>query len=390
MKKTLSIIFILCLILSLSACTELGENFNNSTPNSMNVNATPDITVSSENSSTVTSSKIPSSSEVPSSSVVDESSSKPPVKKKKTFKIKLSFAGDVMIASSDTMTYKGSFTQYADENTPDYFLSGVQSIFANDDFTTVNLENVLSDDEELEKRDKGEGRAFWFRAPTDYTKILTMGSVEGVSIANNHTYDYGYKGYKDTTAAVKAAGLNYGNFEEIMYYEKNGFKIAVICYGLWRPNGVPTIKNLLKKAEKNSDYQILYFHGGEEGIYAPEEWKIEACHELVDAGADLIIGNHPHVLQPREIYKDTEIIYSLGNFCFGGNKKPKKNTIIYQMELTVNKKSLKVTNEKSSIIPCYVYEGNWNNYKPCLIKDKKEKKQVLDFMNGIEKSPYLS
>ena len=60
------------------------------------------------------------------------------------------------------------------------------------------------------------------------------------------------------------------------------------------------------------------------------------------------------------------------------------------MELTVNKKTLKVTNEKSSIIPCYVYEGNWNNYKPCLIKDKKEKKQVLDFMNGIEKSPYLS
>lgn len=382
MKKYLSIFLVLCTVFTFSSCTVLEENFNNSTPNSQNVNAVPNTTVSSENSSTL------SSSEIPSSSEVSESSSKTPTKK--NFTIKLSFAGDVMIANSDTMTYKGSFTQYADENTPDYFLSEVQSVFANDDFTTVNLENVLTDNEELEKRDKGHDRAFWFRAPTDYTQILTIGSVEGVSIANNHTYDYGYEGYKDTTAAVKAAGLNYGNFEEIMYYEKNGFKIAVICYGLWRPNGVPTVKNLIKKAEKNSDYQILYFHGGEEGIYVPEEWKVTACHELVDAGADLIIGNHPHVLQSREIYNDTEIIYSLGNFLFGGNKKPKKNTIIYQMELTVNKKSLKVTKEKSKIIPCYVYEGDWNNYKPCLIKDKKEKQQVLDFMNGKEKSPYLS
>ena len=175
-----------------------------------------------------------------------------------------------------------------------------------------------------------------------------------------------------------------------MYYEKEGFKIAVICYGLWRPNGVPAIKNLIKKAEKNSDYQILYFHGGKERIYAPEEWMVEACHNLVDAGADLIIGNHPHVLQPREIYNDTEIIYSLGNFCFGGNKKPGKNTVIYQMQLTVNKKTLKLTKETSKFIPCYVYSGKLNNYQPCLIKNKAEKQRVIDFMNGKAKSPYLS
>ncbi len=171
--------------------------------------------------------------------------------------------------------------------------------------------------------------------------------------------------------------------------EKEGFKIAVICYGLWRPNGVPTIKNLIKKAEKQSDYQIIYFHGGKERIYEPEDWKIEACHNLVDAGADLIIGNHPHVLQPREIYKNTEIVYSLGNFCFGGNKKPGKNTVIYQMTLTIEKETLKLQQENSEFIPCYVYDGKLNNYQPCLVKDEKEKARVIDFMNGKVKTPYL-
>ena len=243
-------------------------------------------------------------------------------------------------------------------------------------------------DQELEESKKDHDPAYWFYSKTANTKILTAGSVEGVSIANNHTYDYGYQGYKDTTAAVKRAGLNYGNFENIMYYEKQGFKIAVICYGLWRPNGVPIIKNLIKNAEEKSDYQIIYFHGGEERIYKPEEWKVEACHNLVDAGADLIIGNHPHVLQPREIYKGVEIVYSLGNFCFGGNKKPGKNTVIYQMQLTVNSHSLAVESEKSKFFPCYVYPDNLNNYQPCLITDKAEKQKVINFMNGKSASPY--
>ncbi len=399
MKKYLSIVLILCIILGCSGCADIKSDFNSSqtlSPNSQDVNARPDSTSSEESSitSNITSSTISSEASSIISSENTPTMSKEevatnPANKGKTFDILLSFAGDVMLANSDTTTYKGSFTEYTDNNPPEYFLKAVQSVFAKDDFTIVNLENVLTD-EELEKSEKDHSPAYWFKSPTANTKILTESSVEGVSLANNHVYDYGYKGYKHTTDAVKASGLNYGNFEKIMYCEKEGFKIAVICYGLWRANGVPAIKNLIKKASKNSDYQIVFFHGGKERIYAPEEWKIEACHQLVDAGADLIIGNHPHVLQPREVYKDTEIVYSLGNFLFGGNKKPGKNTIIYQMKLTINAKTLKLKAQKSKIIPCYVYDGNWNNYQPCLIKDKAEKKQVLDFMNGKVNSPYLS
>lgn len=263
----------------------------------------------------------------------------------------------------------------------------MQSVFANDDFTTINLENVFTD-KELKEIDKGYTPAFWFRSKTDNVKIITSSSIEGVSIANNHTGDYGAQGYTDTNETVEKAGINYGNHEKIMYYEKNGFKIAVVCCGLWSMNELDFVKGKLAEATQKSDYQIIYFHGGKERIYAPEKWKVDACHQLVDAGADLIVGNHPHVLQPLETYKGVEIVYSLGNFCFGGNKKPGRNTVIYQMKLVVDTDSLKVTASKSTLYPCYVFTGEWNNYQPCLIEDKAEKKKVLDFMNGKTDSPY--
>ena len=377
MKKIIYLCIALSLIFTLTGCSYIGDILEDTS-------AFAPSEYETASKEEVLSSQAVSES-LPQETVTEEI---PSQEEPQTFDITLSFVGDVMLACLKNETTKGSFNEYAEKNKPEYFLKEVQSVFANDDFTTVNLENVLTD-EELKESEKDHDPAYWFYSKTDNTKILLNGSVEGVSLANNHTYDYGYKGYKHTTAAVKNAGLNFGNYENIMYYQKEGFKIAVICYGLWRPNGVPILKNLIKKAEKQSDYQIIYFHGGKERIYEPEDWKVEACHNLVDAGADLIIGNHPHVLQPREIYNGTEIIYSLGNFCFGGNKKPGKNTVIYQMKLTVLKESLELEKESSEFIPCYVYDGKWNNYQPCLIKDKKEKARVIDFMNGKAKTPYL-
>ncbi len=371
MKKFISSILIICFILCVSGCKTKSDY--------KNVNASQEKT---ENQSNISVTESEASKE--ESSIIEIPSKEP---EPETFNITLSFVGDTMLACLKNITTKGSFNEFAEKHSPDYFLADVQSVFAKDDFTTVNLENVLTDNE-LKETEKDHDPAYWFRSKTANTKILTEGSVEGVSLANNHTYDYGYKGYLDTTEAVKKAGLKYGNYEEIMYYEKNGYKIAVICYGLWRSNGVPAIKNLIKKAEKQSDYQIVYFHGGKERIYKPEDWKVKACHDLVDAGADLIIGNHPHVLQPREVYKGVEIVYSLGNFLFGGNKKPGKNTIIYQMILTVEADTLTLKAEKSKIIPCYVYDGEWNDYQPLLITDKQEKAKVINFMNGKADTPY--
>ena len=302
-----------------------------------------------------------------------------------TFNFTMTFTGDVMIASSKNQTTSGSFNEYVNQKEPTYFLEKVYPIFAADDFTVVNLENVLTDSN-LKEIKKDHDPAYWYRSKTSNTDILTSSSVECVSLANNHYKDYGTQGCKDTVAAVKNAGLLYGYNDTTFYVEKNGYKIAVICHGLWGEWQANEIVNRIKEAETQSDFQIVYYHGGKERIHSPEEWKIRASRKLVDNGADLVVGNHPHVLQPMETYNGVDIIYSMGNFCFGGNRRPENRTIIYQFTLTIDEDK-NIVNKSAEVIPCYVYTGDINNYQPAPIEDEDVKQKVLDFMNWKVDSP---
>lgn len=306
---------------------------------------------------------------------------------KTNFQITLSFAGDCTLSNVNSESKWHGFESFAEKYEPSYFLEKVKPIFESDDFTIVNLESVLSD-RDLPKRDKGDGVAFWFKSNTKNVNIFTEGSVEGVSLANNHTFDYGDDGHEDTKKAVIDAGLNWGHDENLMYFEKEGFRIAIICHGLWYESQANPIVNLLKIAEENSDYQIVFFHGGTEGMHTPEEWKIRATHKLIDNGADLVIGNHPHVLQPIETYNGAQIVYSLGNFCYGGHLKPRNRTMIYQMILTINYETLQVEKSEQNIIPCYIYTTEYNNYQPAPISDANEIDRVLKFLNWELELPY--
>ena len=301
------------------------------------------------------------------------------------FTIDLSIVGDCMLATYMGQYYKGSFSWYAANKEPSYFLEKVSGVFQADDFTIANLENVLTDRKLKEIEKQGE-RVFWFKGPASNANILTSGGVEAVSLANNHTGDYGAAGRKDTIAAVEAAGLDYGSNDRTFFLEKNGFKIAVICHGLWNEGQASQIIARLRKASEMSDYQIVFYHGGKEGIHLPEEWKMRASRKLVDAGADLVIGNHPHVLQPREVYHGADIVYSLGNFCYGGSRSPENRTIIYKMLLTVDNGA--VVKQESSMIPCYVFTGGANNWQPAPLTDDAAKQKVLDFMAWKRSLPY--
>ena len=301
--------------------------------------------------------------------------------------VKLTIAGDCMIATYKGQVSPGSFSSKALEGDWEYFLNGVDEYFEADDFTIVNLENVLTDDPSLKPVAKDHNPAYWYKAPTENTKILTSQSVEVANLANNHYGDYGPKGRTDTAKACEDAGLLWGDNNKTVYLEKDGFVIALICHGLWYEGQENTIIERIKEAEKQSDFQIVYYHGGKERIYYPEQWKIRASRRLVDGGADLVIGNHPHVIQPREVYKGVEIVYSMGNFCFGGSKKPENRTILYTFDITFDKNTKEVVNTQSEIIPCYVYSGSTNNYQPTVITDEAVKQRVLDFMDWKLKSP---
>lgn len=350
MKRLLSIFLVLSLVLTVSGCKKA--------PETSAENITP---------------------EVPSVNTPE------PEPENTDFEIKLTFLGDMLLACQKDQTTAGSFNEYTNNYNADYFLEKVRKYFEDDDFTVANLENVLTD-KSLSPIEKDYSPAFWFKAKTSNINILSNSSIEAVLLNNNHTGDYGYTGFCDTVDAVENAGLQYGSDNNVIYYEKNGFKIGIICTGLWSSWNANIAVNRLEEIKETTDYQIIFFHGGTEKIHAPEQMKIDAAHKFVDNGADLVIGGHPHVLQPREIYNGVEIVYSLGNFCYGGHRKPENRTIIYQTTLTVTEDK-QVISQNSEIIPCYVYTASVNNYQPAVIEDEEIKQRVLDFMDGKIDSP---
>ena len=302
-----------------------------------------------------------------------------------TFDIVMHFTGDVLIAENLDANRAGGFNEYVNRESADYFLKNAAPYFLNDDFTVVNLENVLSD-RPLSPAAKTPP-AYWFKSRTANTEILTVSGVECVSIANNHTRDYGLEGFSDTAAALENAGIEYGTEEKTVYFEKNGFKIALICSCMWNRDWANRIIKRVIEAEGQSDFQIVFFHGGKEAEHTPEPWKIDACHALIDNGAEIVVGAHPHVLQRTESYNGGKIIYSLGNFCFGGNRFPENRTAMYRLTITVNSDNNSFSHN-SAIIPFYVYSGSANNYQPDVIRDADEAQKVLEYMKGNRSRPY--
>ena len=138
--------------------------------------------------------------------------------------------------------------------------------------------------------------------------------------------------------------------------------------------------------EKEPDLIIASFHWGDEGSPVPNETQIGLARLAIDNGADLVIGHHPHVLQGVEKYKGKYILYSLGNFCFGGNKNPKdKDTMIFKE--TFSFKNGKLYDDKASIIPCSVSStGERNNFQPTPLSGaefKRVKEKIRERSKGF-------
>lgn len=292
--------------------------------------------------------------------------------------MKLTFLGDCLVSTYKGGEAKGTFNWYAKNYPATYFFEKVYDTLSTDDYTIANCETVLTD-RTLTPRDKGTGsRVFWFYGPSANAKIFTAGSVEVTGVVNNHMKDYGQAGYEDTLAALKKENLIIGDYNKPVYLEKNGIKAAIMFVNLWSLGDADKIIADMKKLDSDTDYKIIYFHGGVEGTNYPEQWKVNACRKLIDSGANFVIGMHPHVLQPIEEYHGGVIVYSLGNFLFGGNTAPVKNTIMYQVEL-------KKGSYSQNIIPCQVYSGSRNNWQPCYPETESSRKKTLELLVMTDK-----
>ena len=301
--------------------------------------------------------------------------------KKYTKTITISAVGDCTLGSDSR--YNSLFVSKYKEKGADYFLKNVKSVFKKDDLTLVNLEGTLTG------ATTRANKTFTFKGSTSYTKILTGSGVEAVNLANNHTMDYGQKGFDDTVAALKEAGIKYSGYSKIAYYKTKGIKIAMIGLSALSANTesdiVKQTKDLIKKArDHGADIVITSFHWGVERDYYPNSRQVNIAKAAIDNGSDLVIGHHPHVLQGISMYKGKYIAYSLGNFCFGGNSNPSdKNTIILQV--TYNLKDKKIISTSAKAIPCSLSGAkSCNDFQPKLLSGG-EKTDLLKKLNTYDK-----
>ena len=214
-----------------------------------------------------------------------------------------------------------------------YPYSNTVEYFSSDEFTLANLECSFSDEA------LGHDYTitmFPFLARTDYVNILLDGGVDFVTMANNHTMDFYEAGLKSTQATLEAAGLPYGaeNQGQIVT-TPNGLKLGIWTAGNdMMPNKDKAVSGVADLRAQGADIVICMFHWGQELYYAPNDNQTSLARACIDAGADIVYGSHPHCLQPIEIYNGKIIIYSAGNWVFGGNTMPSDpDTAIIQVKI---------------------------------------------------------
>ena len=275
----------------------------------------------------------------------------------------LSFVGDCTFGGSDA--YRGlesSFDSVVGTDY-DYPFAKVRHIFEADDFTIANLEGPLTEDgTPMDKQ-------FVFRGSPAYTAILTGSSVEAVTTANNHFYDYGEIGMRSTRNALDAAGIAHAWRGSFLHTTDSGLTIGVYCddFSFDRQEMADAFAKL---REQGAEVIVCAFHWGEERVYTPDANQVGWGHAAIDLGADIVYGHHPHVLQPIEAYKQGVIFYSLGNFSFGGNTWiTDRDTAILQQQV-IRQPDGTVSLGDTIAIPCCVSSAaDINNYQPIPLEE---------------------
>ena len=307
--------------------------------------------------------------------------------------IAITAVGDCTLATDTHFHGKDGFVDtYNREDTDStYFLANVKHLFEDDDLTIVNFEGTLSEN------GRRQDKQFAFRGKPEYVDILSCASVEAANLANNHSLDYGDEAFADTGNILSDSGIVWFEGENVTIKEIKGIKVGLIGTNLLDGRQKKKfLENLEYLKSLNPDLVIASFHWGIEKASKPDKWQKEYAHLAIDNGADLVIGHHPHVLQGVEEYNGKYILYSLGNFCFGGSKNPSdRDTAIFKQTFTFLENEL-VSAENPTIIPCSVTSHHrFNNFQPTPVYDEdfvriqeKITKRSEDFA-GIENVNFI-
>lgn len=276
--------------------------------------------------------------------------------------VTVSAVGDCTLGTDESFNTSTNFNAYEAMNGTSYFFQNVRSILEADDATFANFEGTLTTETARESKE------YAFKGDPSYTQILTDGSIDVVTLANNHSSDYGAKSLTDTEEALDAAGIDYCIGDKIAVKEVNGIPTAFI--GIYVLNDGMAREEQVKQTiaaakQQGAKLVIVAFHWGTEKATEPDETQKSLAHTAIDCGADLVVGHHPHVLQAIEYYKGKYIAYSLGNFCFGGNSAPSDmDTMIFQQTFTIEKGEVQA-DAAATVVPCSISStAGYNNYQP--------------------------
>ena len=298
--------------------------------------------------------------------------------------VRVTFLGDCTLGSEEkARDLERGFVRTIGRNGYAYPFRNLSALTAADDLTVANLEGVLSD-RELPKVEK----TYNFRGPAAYTEILKEGSVECVTLANNHTRDYTSAGYADTVRALKDAGIAYFGLDSMAVWQNDeGLMIGFLGASVHMSG------NRFKEHQRQAEILqsmgcaaiITVMHAGREYDPEPSDYQRQIAGRTVSCGADLVIGHHPHIVQGFEILNGVPVVYSLGNCVFGGNLNPKDHdALAVQADLSFEEGEL--TGTVLHFYPISVSgEAGYNDYSPVLLtgEDAERVLQKMEESTGV-------
>lgn len=304
------------------------------------------------------------------------------------FSLVLTFAGDINFDENwSTMKYYNS----VENGIYDCISPELIQIMRNADIMCLNNEFTYSNG-----GSPLENKAYTFRANPSRVEILKELGVDIVSLANNHAYDYGEQSLVDTMAVLNQAGIKYvgagHNIEEAMspvYFEIQGKTIAYVAAsraekyrltpqatedepGILLCYDTELFIQAIKEAKQNAEYVIAYVHWGTEYSYELEEVQLITGKEYLDAGADIVIGAHPHCLQGIEYYEGKPIVYSLGNFWFNDKT---LDTMLLNVHV--------YGDDMEKYVELEIIPAIQTNNTTLIVNEQSERQRIFSFLESI-------
>jgi poly-gamma-glutamate capsule biosynthesis protein CapA/YwtB (metallophosphatase superfamily) len=273
--------------------------------------------------------------------VPEHEENKGSIAKNQSKRLVIAAVGDIML--------DGSAREIMQKHGYDYAFDKMRPWLKKADIAFGNLEGPLTT-----RGTPAPDKKYLFRSPPDkIAKALKSAGFDVVSLANNHSLDYGSVGLADTISALDkvgilhaGAGKNLGMARRAAILERKGLKITFLAYSLTFPeefwakeNKAGTVFGYrefveadIKAAKKKADIVVASFHWGQESKTRLRPYQVALGHAAINAGASLVIGHHPHILQSVERYKKGVILYSMGNFAFGSYSRKAKFSALAEIE----------------------------------------------------------